>query len=502
MDLKQIITLPFDAIVKKHTDENGEVDFNALIDGFKIMGKAIMPKVAKEKMMPMEKMMQKMAENESSLDYRAAISDNPLEDAFEQKTQSHISSSMKVVPHPFVPYAIDVLSNVKRTTKSAIYINVPFCQTRCAFCMFYISAYKKEESKRYTDNLIKEMRMWEKTKAAQSGPIHAVYLGGGTPTALEAEDLYRIISTVKECFPLANDCEITVEGRVSYFSDEKIEECLRAGANRFSLGVQSFDTNVRQRLGRISTQEELISSLVHLSSYDEAAVIIDLMFGLPGQDEQSVLDSIKIASELPIDGADLYQLILLEGSPLEKLIKAGKMPLAYNSKGRARMYKAGCELFAKKNFRELSVSHFAKTFRERNLYNVLAKSDADVLAFGPGSGGKIQGVSYMNSRDYKEWSSLIESGKKSTKMMFVPKKNWRVFKVLGEQMELGFIDWNVLEKRFSLPLYEKSKEVITQWESAGLLNTEDGFSRFTIAGRFWAVNMVNLLTGYLDKNGL
>ncbi|MGN1281166.1 MAG: radical SAM protein, partial [Succinivibrio sp.] len=379
MDLKKIITLPFDEIVKRHTDENGEVDFNALIDGFKKMGKIMMPSEAVKKMMPMEKMMQKMASDDKELDYRAVISDNPLEDAFLQKTQSHISSSMKVVPPPFVPYAIDVLSNVKRTTKSAIYINVPFCQTRCAFCMFYISAYKKEESERYTNNLIREMRMWEKTKAAQSGPIHAVYLGGGTPTALEADDLYRIISTVKECFPLANDCEITVEGRVSYFTDEKIEACLKAGANRFSLGVQSFDTQIRQRLGRISTKEELITSLEHLSSYDEAAVIIDLIFGLPGQDEQSVLDSIKIASELPIDGADLYQLILLEGSPLEKLIKAGKMPEAYDSKGRARMYRAGCELFSKLNFRELSVSHFAKTFRERNLYNVMAKSDADVL---------------------------------------------------------------------------------------------------------------------------
>ncbi|MGN0903332.1 MAG: heme anaerobic degradation radical SAM methyltransferase ChuW/HutW, partial [Succinivibrio sp.] len=436
------------------------------------------------------------------VDYRARVSDNPIEDAFEQKKQSHISSSMKVVPPPFVPYAIDVLSNIRRTTKSAIYINVPFCQTRCAFCMFYISAYKKEESKRYTDNLIKEMRMWEKTKAAQSGPIHAVYLGGGTPTALEAEDLNRILCAVRDIFPLANDCEITVEGRVSYFTDQKIEACLKGGANRFSLGVQSFDTEIRQRLGRISTREELITSLENLASYDEAAVIIDLIFGLPGQDEKSVLDSIQTAAELPIDGADLYQLILLEGSPLEKMIRAGKMPDAYDSKGRARMYKAGCDLFSKLNFRPLSVSHFAKTYRERNLYNVMAKSDADVLSFGPGSGGKIQGISYMNARDYGKWTEMIESGSKSAFMMFVPKKNWRAMKVLGEQMELGFIDWNVLEKRFSLPLYDKSLEVVRQWEEAGLLQTSDGFSRFSMAGRFWAVNMVNLLTAYLDRQGI
>ncbi|MGN1282186.1 MAG: hypothetical protein ACI4UM_09865, partial [Succinivibrio sp.] len=141
-------------------------------------------------------------------------------------------------------------------------------------------------------------------------------------------------------------------------------------------------------------------------------------------------------------------------------------------------------------------------FRERNLYNVMAKSDADVLAFGPGSGGKIQGINYMNARDYKEWSELVENGKKSTRMMFVPKKNWRVLKVLGEQMELGFIDWGALEKRFDIPLYQKCTEVISQWESAGLLKTAENFTRFTLAGRFWAVNMVKLLTGYLDKQGI
>ena len=130
-------------------------------------------------------------------------------------------------------------------------------------------------------------------------------MGGGTPTALEAEDLHRIIKTCHELFPLANDCEFTVEGRLSYFTDDKIESCLEAGANRFSLGVQSFDTEVRRRMGRLSSKEDLIRGLEHLCSYDAAAVIIDLIFGLPGQNDENWDEDLKIVSSLPIDGVDL-----------------------------------------------------------------------------------------------------------------------------------------------------------------------------------------------------
>ena len=476
MSLSKIIEFPFEHYVKKHTSPTGEVDFSELIDEFKNMGKMLMPKlVGSAPKMPMEKMMEQMAKAQNlELDYRAKISSDPLENAFGEKSMSHNSSNVKVVPPPFVPYAIDILSNVKRTTKSAIYINVPFCQTRCSFCMFYISPYKKEESKRYTDALIKEMRMWEKSKSVGTSPIHAVYMGGGTPTALEAEDLHRIIKTCHEIFPLANDCEFTVEGRLSYFTDDKIEACLAAGANRFSLGVQSFDTEVRRRMGRLSSKEDLIRGLEHLASYDDAAVIIDLIFGLPGQNDENWDEDLKIVSSLPIDGVDLYQLIMLEGSPLEKLVKAGKMPEAPSKEQRARMYKRGFEYLLDNHFRDLSVSHFGKTFRERNLYNVLAKSDADTLAFGPGAGGKIQGVSFMNVRSYEKWLEKIDEGKKSALMMFVPEKNFKV------------------------NLKDSLKEVISQWQSAGLLTDKGKFADLTLPGRFWAVTMVQLLINYLQ----
>lgn len=490
-------------VLQNHTDKDGNVDWGGLIEEVKTMASLFAGQGGQmpHKGTAMEEMMKKMAESQGEeVKWQANIGADPIKDAFEVKKFAHASGDTKIVPPPFVPMATDLLTNTKRTTRSAAYINVPFCQTRCAFCMFYIGPYRPEESKRYADALIKEMRMWQDSNALNADkPIHAVYMGGGTPTALEASDLERIITACREILPVANDCEFTVEGRLSYFDDEKIEACLKAGANRFSLGVQTFDTQIRQSVGRLSTGEELIRGLENLTSYDESSVVIDLIFGLPGQTEDTWRKDLEIVSGLPIHGVDLYQLILLEGSPLQKLIKAGKYPHAPDNRERAQMYRIGCETMEKAHWKQLSVSHFGRNTRERNLYNVLAKSDADTLAFGPGAGGKIQGLAFMNTRKYEDYLKKVEDGIKPVAMMFVPGDNWRLYKDLGEELELGFVDFAYLKKRHGIDVAAAADEVFKQWQEAGLLQFDGRFVDLTLAGRFWAVTMTQLLTNYLQK---
>lgn len=121
----------------------------------------------------------------------------------------------------------------------------------------------------------------------QSAPIHAVYFGGGTPTALNASDLANIVKTLREELPLAPDCEITIEGRVLNFTDDKASACIDAGVNRFSLGIQTFDSRTCKRLSRTSTGDEAQAFLRKLVERDQAAVVCDLLFGLPNQSLES-----------------------------------------------------------------------------------------------------------------------------------------------------------------------------------------------------------------------
>lgn len=205
--------------------------------------------------------------------------------------------------------------------------------------------------------------------------------GGGTPTALEADDLRRILREVKAVLPLANDCEITVEGRLSNFGPDKMEACFDGGANRFSLGVQSFNTAIRQSMGRVSTREELIAQLERLMSYNQAAVIVDLIYGFPRQTMELWLEDIAVAQSLYLDGADCYQLNVYRQTPLGKAIEAGKMPAGADIPMQSAMFAAGVAAMQNAFYRRLSVSHWARTSRERNLYNLYVKGRAHCLAF-------------------------------------------------------------------------------------------------------------------------
>ena len=142
--------------------------------------------------------------------------------------------------------------------KRLIYIHIPFCDIHCQFCGFYQNPLKKFDTKTYIDYLLQEISLEINNKAMQSAPIHAIYFGGGTPSALAAGQLARVISYFKQHAPLAPDCEITVEGRISDFDEDKIDSYIEAGANRFSIGIQTFNTAIRQRLGRQSSEKEIV----------------------------------------------------------------------------------------------------------------------------------------------------------------------------------------------------------------------------------------------------
>lgn len=186
---------------------------------------------------------------------------DPLSRAFDGKIAVHPGVGGGMVPPPAVEGCLEELLARPRTGDSVAYVHVPFCETHCLYCGFYNQGYSREESARYADTLIRELRLWEKRRAQNEGPVHAVYFGGGTPTALEAEDLERLLKAVRAHLPLANDCEITVEGRLHNFGPEKMEACFAGGANRFSLGVQSFSTKIRRTMGRLASQEEVLRRL-------------------------------------------------------------------------------------------------------------------------------------------------------------------------------------------------------------------------------------------------
>jgi oxygen-independent coproporphyrinogen-3 oxidase len=434
--------------------------------------------------------------------YFAAKGD-PLTGAFAERSAGHWVLGRPVpVPDPGAAFAS--LAAERRPVKRAAYLHVPFCANHCLFCGFYRNRAEEVALTSYADSLERDLAN-AAPSAANFGTIHAVYLGGGTPSALSALDLNRVIRAVRDSLPLAPDCEITVEGRVFGFTAEKIDACLVAGANRFSIGVQTFDTDLRRRFGRKATREETVAFLKDLVARDAAAIVCDLIYGLPGQDMQHWRRDVEICIELGLDGVDLYALTLFDNGPLAMSVAKGALPAPATLDRSAEFYAAGLAMLQEAGWRHLTQAHWAAGTRERNLYNQFAKTGADCLAFGAGAGGKLAGHRYMNESDPAVYHDRIARGERPIAMMLAPQPLQHIRDLVTASMEVGHLDLNRLEAACAPGFAAALSPLIEQWVGAGLLRRLGPAITLTTAGWFWQGNLtaaLNELIGvYLGASG-
>ncbi|MFH1060093.1 MAG: heme anaerobic degradation radical SAM methyltransferase ChuW/HutW [Pseudomonadota bacterium] len=384
---------------------------------------------------------------------------------------------------------------------AAAYFHIPFCASRCLYCGFFGQPLAPGQSRAYTDALLREMSLLGPDTRAVTQPLQAVYLGGGTPSALEAGDLARLLEAVREWLPLTNDCEITVEGRVYGFDRAKVRACLEAGANRFSIGVQSFDTDLRRSLGRRADRAEVLDFLGALAADGRAVVVIDLIYGLPGQDMAAWEADLATLTDLAIDGADLYQLNRFPGGLLDKAVLEGRVAEPADLARQSALFARGVDLMQRARWRRLSICHWGRTSRERNLYNLLIKRKAECLAFGAGGGGSRAGHFYFLDGDPERYLAAVGGGVKPVVMCLEPPDQAEVVAELGGELELGRVDLTRLGRAHGLDLNAILAPLLEQWERVGLIERRQGWVELTLAGQFWQVNLTQALIDYLDWCG-
>lgn len=378
-------------------------------------------------------------------------------------------------------------SQTIRQNKRLLYVHIPFCATHCLFCGFYQNPLEKHDTETYTRYLLQDILLNADSKLTTSGPVHAVYFGGGTPSALSVTQLHQIITTIKQNYPLAPDCEITIEGRVLNFDAEKIDACLDAGANRFSIGVQTFNTAIRQRLGRTSDKKQTIDFITQIGLRDKAAVVCDLIFGLPKQTIETWREDLAIIRDLPLDGVDLYALNLLPTTPLFKSVENKRMDIPTAASNYQR-YQMGADTLADYGWHQLSNSHWGKNTRERNLYNMLIKQGADYFAFGSCAGGKLNDKSFMLQRNLSDYYADLDHDKKPLAMLLHGNKELKWLHALQGGIECGRVDLCGLTTQ-----PERLEPLIAQWYQAGLLIENSLCFKLTTQGRFWASNLLSAL---------
>lgn len=419
-------------------------------------------------------------------------SPDPLRFAFAKKHSAHASGMAtpiaQVEHHHILSGLLDSLG--QKSDKRCLYIHIPFCRVRCTFCNFFQNAASRKLVDEYFEALMVELKQKAATDWAQSGLFHAVYIGGGTPTDLTAQQIETLGNAIHQLFPLAVDAEVTLEGRINRFSDEMFDRALNGGFNRFSFGIQSFNTQVRRSAKRLDDREVVLERIASLSQSQQAPIVLDLLYGLPYQTvdifEQDLEDYLSTGAH----GIDLYQLVVGGNAPMLNLVEKGRIPPPATTPDKASMYQVGVNFMNKHHIKQLSVNHWARDNRERSIYNSLAKTYAEVLPVGCGAGGNIGGYGLMQHRSLDAYMEVMKQGSTPIAMMTRQSLLEPIFSALKAGFDSGVV------RREGLPLYKGQDifEFLTplfdKWQRNGLVERSDGYLALTLAGSFWAVSLV------------
>ena len=203
----------------------------------------------------------------------------------------------------------------KEKAPLGLYIHIPFCRQKCAYCDFYSLPSREDKMDAYTDALIRHIR--EVAPRTESHRVDTVYFGGGTPSYLGAERLRGILRAVMKGCPVTRDAEITLEANPDSACDIKALRTLhRAGFNRLSLGVQSADDGLLRAIGRIHTFAQVQQSVTAARKAGFRNISMDLIYGLPGQTMQQWEDTLSAVIALAPEHISCYGLKLEPGTPL------------------------------------------------------------------------------------------------------------------------------------------------------------------------------------------
>ena len=270
-----------------------------------------------------------------------------------------------------------------------LYLHIPFCKAKCAYCDFYSLPHREEKMDVYVTALIRHLE--EVAPQAAQHTVDTVYFGGGTPSYLGEKRLIRLLQTVKKRYHLAKDAEITLEANPDSAGDSKMLRRLRhAGFNRISLGVQTDDDALLHEIGRIHTWEqvEVAVAAIRKAKFDNLS--LDLIYGLPHQTLEGWQNTLAHVTELSPEHLSCYGLKVEEGTPLYDRRETADLP---NDEQQADMYLYTVDYLAGMGYAQYEISNFAKEgFASR--HNLKYWTLGEYAGFGPGAHSDFGNVRY------------------------------------------------------------------------------------------------------------
>ncbi|HEU0214372.1 MAG TPA: radical SAM family heme chaperone HemW [Jiangellaceae bacterium] len=380
------------------------------------------------------------------------------------------------------------------TRPFGVYLHVPFCASRCGYCDF--NTYTAEElgpgvsRASWADSAVAELRLARRVLGEVAAPVSTVFVGGGTPTLLPAEDLGRVLRAVDGEFGLAPGVEVTVEANPESVDPWSLE-CLRAaGFTRISLGMQSARPHVLAVLDRVHSPGRPSEAADEARKAGFEHVSLDLIYGTPGESSEDWRASLDQALAAGPDHVSAYALIVEDGTRLAARIRRGDLPMPDDDDQADKYVLADGELSAA-GFGWYELSNWAASVDARCVHNGLYWTGGDWWGIGPGAHSHVGGTRWWNAKHPAAWAQrLAEGASPALAREVLDPETRRVERILLETRLVEGLDAGVLD--------DAGRRAAVRLAGAGLIDTgplADGRVVLTLPGRLLADAVVRDLLG-------
>lgn len=346
----------------------------------------------------------------------------------------------------------------RRAENVGIYVQVPFCQTKCTYCNFHTGAFSRSLYAPYVDAVCREIRSAQRGLTADT-----VYIGGGTPSLLDPAHLERILAAIRDVYG-GNWNEATLEADPETITSDEAVAWLKAGVNRISMGVQSFNDEELRAAGRMHRREDVYHAAEILRAVGLNNISMDLIAGLPHQTRESWNASLDELLALAPEHVSVYLLEVDEGSRLGREILRGgaKYSAAQvpSDDEMAEFYEHACDALARAGYEHYEISNWAQPGRASQ-HNLKYWRREPYLGFGAGAHSFDGATRWANLHDPAAYAQAIQEGRSAVES----EESVTAAQALDEEFFLGLrelagINLAAIESRYSVDLSSRMAKLL------------------------------------------
>lgn len=364
-----------------------------------------------------------------------------------------------------------------------LYLHTPYCIQRCSYCYYKTvnlrGSEKKERMTRYVDGLCREIDLAAETYQLGKQPVLSVYFGGGTPSLLADEHLMQIDAALRRNFDLTG-VEYTVEAEPVTLTEEKLQTILKMGANRISMGIQSFDTKIIKDSHRLDDEKKALRA-IRLATTSDAAINIDLMSGLAGESTETWAHSVSRAIETGVESITVYKTELYTNTEYYRGLKNHTIELPSDDEELRYMQHAMAEL-EKAEYIPWSFYTFTKHGKHVHVHSPSVFRGDDIYSFGTSAFGRLGSHVFQNTNDEEKYLEMIENNKLPVQRGHHLTALDNMIRDVVLTMKLVRFDLEYFRQKYGMRLEKVCADAISELVQDGFITVSDDAIELTKKG--------------------